>query len=283
MITAGFLIEEFRSGNIHFLVFFLIVLALYLIEKGRATLPAFLLGLAIAIKITPLFFLFYFAIKRKFALCLQTLSSVALLFLAPALLLGAQANTILIQQWASSALEQKDASTNHSLKGVLFKYLNENDIDDKKYGRINLANFPRQSVNTAWYALSLGLIIALTVLISKQNTGSERRWLEYCLVITAILLLSPHSTRLYYCTLALPCAVLVILLFKYPGNPYSKTIQVALGICFLTSTLAPVIMPGRKASLAYEAHSPYFFSALVLFFVLSLLVLRFEKNKEVTI
>lgn len=278
IIAGGFLIEEFRSGNIHFLTFFLIVLALYLLEKGRTTLPAFLLGLSIAIKITPALFLLYFAVKRKFKLCFQILSSVILLFLAPALFIGFKANTVLIQQWANSAMEQKDAPMNHSLKGVLFKYLNENDIDGDKYKRVNLANFSRQNVNIAWYALSLCLLAALTILTIKPSAGPEIRWLEYCLVITAILLLSPHSTRLYFCTLFLPFCVLVALQLKYPSN----LTQSVLGLCFLTNTLAPLIMPGRNASLAYEAHSPYFFSTLILFFALSLLILRFEKKKEIT-
>lgn len=279
-VTAGgFLIEEFRSGNIHFLTFFLIVLALYLIEKGRTTLPAFLLGLSIAIKITPLLFLFYFAIKRKFKLCLQTMSCLALLFLAPAIFVGFKTNTLLVQQWASSAMEQKEAPSNHSLKGVLFKYFNENDIDSTKHGRINLANFSRQNVTLAWYILALGLLAALTILAVKPNASPERQWLEYSLVFTAILMLSPHTNRLYFCTLFLPFAVLAALQFKHPNNPFTKIIHGALGLCFLTNTLAPLIMPGRNAALAYETHSPYFFSSLVLFCVLGFLILRFEGTK----
>lgn len=276
---GGFLVEEFRSGNVHFLTFFLIVLALYLIDKGRTTLPSFLLGLVIAIKITPILFLLYFAVKRRFKICLQIMSSLALLFLAPALIIGFQGNTLLLQQWASSALEQKDAAMNHSLKGVMFKYLNENDIDGPKYGRINFANFDRQSVSKAWSILAAALVIALTVILIKPNTDTDRRWLEYSLVTVAILLLSPHTNRLYFCTLFLPYCVLVALQVKYQNNHYSSLIKGVLGLCFLTNTLAPLIMPGRNAALAYENHAPYFFTTFILFLVLSCLIYGFEKFK----
>lgn len=280
VVGGGFLIEEFRSGNIHFLTFFLIVLSLYLVEKGRTTLPAFFLGLAITIKITPLLLVFYFGLKRKFKLCLQTLSCVALLLLAPSLLIGFKANTVLIQEWASSAMEQKEAPMNHSLKGILFKYLNENDIDDAKYGRINLVNLDRKTVQATWYVLALSILIAFTSVVCKPNAGLERRWLEYGLATTAILLLSPHSTRLYFSTLLLPFCVLVVLLLKYPGNQHAKIMKTMLGICFFVNTLTPLIMPGRKASLAYETHSPYFFASLALFFVLSYLILQFKKTES---
>jgi hypothetical protein len=199
--------------------------------------------------------------------------------LAPALFLGFKANTVLIQDWASSALEQKDAPMNHSLKGVLFKYLNENNIDDAKYGRINLVNLDRKTVQATWYILALSLLLALAFIISKPNAGIERRWLEYGLTTTAVLMLSPHSTRLYFSTLILPFSVLVILLLKHPENPYAKTMKYILGACFFVNTLAPLILPGRQASLAYETHSPYFFACLMLFIVLSQLILQFEKSR----
>ena len=57
--VAGYIVEEWHVGNVHFLSFFLIVLAIYGIEKGRVLWPSFVLALTVALKITPLLFVFY--------------------------------------------------------------------------------------------------------------------------------------------------------------------------------------------------------------------------------
>ncbi|MBI4382821.1 MAG: DUF2029 domain-containing protein [Nitrospinae bacterium] len=278
-VGAGYLVEEFRSGNVHFLIFFLVVAALYMIEKGREVLPSFLIGLAVAVKITPLLFLFYFLVKRRFKICVYILLSLVVLFVAPSFFFGFHKNLDLIKNWGRSALLQVDAPVNHSLKGILLKYLNENDIDPPKYPKVNFANLPQKTVMNLWMAAALALLFffALTVGGNPQNASPGRSLLECGLATTAILLLSPHDNRLYFSTLILPFLTLAGFLLKYPGRQ-RVLIQATLAINFLVGALLPLIMPGRQASLAYEAHSPYFFSTLLLFFVLSALVLKFNET-----
>ncbi|MBI4388828.1 MAG: DUF2029 domain-containing protein [Nitrospinae bacterium] len=282
-VGAGYLVEEFRSGNVHFLIFFLIVAALYMIEKGREALPSFLLGLAAAVKITPLLFLFYFLVKRRFRICVYILLSLAVLFVAPSFFFGFHKNLDLIKNWGRSALLQVDAPVNHSLKGVLLKYLNENDIDPPKYPKVNFANLPKKTVMNLWLAAALSILFFFALAVGRNPEGianPDRSLLECSLATTAILLLSPHDNRLYFSTLILPFFTLAGLLIKYPDIRQRVLIQATLGINFLIGALLPLIMPGRQASLAYEAHSPYFFSTLLLFFVLNALIRVVHKHER---
>ncbi len=54
LIVAGYLVEELRFGNVHFLVVTLMVFAYDRAEAGAVLLPASALAVAIAIELTPL-------------------------------------------------------------------------------------------------------------------------------------------------------------------------------------------------------------------------------------
>jgi len=275
--VAGYIIEDWHVGNVHFLSFFLIVLAIYGIEKGRVVWPSFLLALAVALKITPLLFVFYFLVKKKFKVCAVVAVSLAVLFLLPALFVGFEKNAVLVKEWSMSAAQKSEASVNHSLKGVLFKYLNHNEIDGPKYPKINVADFSRETVYALWLVLGLATMIFLAAIFARASRHPDVVLLEHSLVVVGILILSPHSMRVYFSTLLLPSGILVILLIKYSQNIYRRLMQGVLVLSFLVSVLIPAVLPGRQASLVYEIHSPYFFATTILFFVLVFLIRNFEK------
>jgi len=255
----------------------LIVLAIYGIEKGRVVWPSFLLALAVALKITPLLFVFYFLVKKKFKVCAVVAVSLAVLFLLPALFVGFEKNAVLVKEWSMSAAQKSEASVNHSLKGVLFKYLNHNDIDGPKYPKTNVADFSRETVYALWLGLWLATMIFLAAIFARTSRHPDVVLLEHSLVIAGILILSPHSMRPYFSTLLLPSGILVILLIKYSQNIYRRLMQGVLVLSFLVSVLIPAVLPGQQASLMYEIHSPYFFATTILFFVLVFLIRNFEK------
>jgi len=279
LITGGYIVEEFRTGNIHFLVLFLIVLALFSIERGKTVFPSFLTAAAICVKLTPLLFIPYFAIIKRWKLCLFCFLWLAALVLSPSFFIGCSKNLHLARNWMETAIARADEPVNHSLKGVLFKYLKEKpaDPETEKYPRVNLLNLRTGIINGIWIVVSLLLLLLLGKALLRKCQEKECPVFKYALVVVSLLLLSPHNSRVYFSTLFFPCAVLVALMVKYPESKYRTLVLFVLGISFALNTFLPALMPGRRASLAYETLSPYFFSALFVWIAIYVLILRCEK------
>lgn len=272
--TAGYLAEDFRTGNIHFLSFFLVVAAMYLVERGRTVSPSVLLALATALKLTPLLVIAYYALRRRFALCLYTIGVSLLLLALPALFVGIEANNRLIDGFIDSAVQRLDESRNHSLRGVLFRYLNANQIDAGLFPAMNVVSLSRTTVTALWYALGACAVGGLAAGVALSRRQRSAAALEYALLMTMILLLSPHSLRMYFSILFFPLCILAAALVTGPPPARRTLILTVLGAVFAAGTLLPVLLPGREAALAYEALSPHFFVAA--FVCASLAALRWK-------
>jgi hypothetical protein len=262
LATAGFLFEEFHTGNIHFLVLFLIVLALFYAERGRSVLPSFLLAAVICIKLTPLLFVAYFAIARRWKICLLCFLWLAVLVLAPSFFVGWPKNLELTKHWAETALARTEEPVNHSLRGVLFKYLSDkpNVAETEKYPSVNLFNLRPDILNGLWILTSIALLLVLGSILLRKCPDRECAVLKYALLTVSLLLLSPHDSRIYFSTLFFPCAVLAGMSFKLPLSKHRNLAIAVLGISFALNTLFPALLPGKKISLAYETLSPYFYT-----------------------
>jgi hypothetical protein len=263
LAAAGYILEDFRTGNIHFLFFFLVVAAIHLVDRRRTVLPSSLLALATAFKLTPILFVFYYGLRKRYALCLSTMAALIVLLLLPALFVGVEANNTLIAGYIKSLTNRFGESGNHALRGVLFRYLTENDFDAGRFPSVNVLNLPMNVVTVLWLALTACAFAGLTagVVISARNRLSAA--LEYGLLTVGMLLLSPHTLRMYFSILFFPFCILTGLLMAYPAHPYRRLIKITLGASCAAGTVMPLILPGRRAALAYEALSPHFAVAVL--------------------
>ena len=134
-MTGGYIVEELRTGNIHVLILFLMVLAFFHQESGKTVSPSFFLALAICTKITPSLLLLYFALLKRWKICLFCLGWMVVLVLGPSLFIGWEKNIDLTKKWLDSAIARGDEPINHSLRGVLYKYLSEEKLtaETEKY------------------------------------------------------------------------------------------------------------------------------------------------------
>ena len=248
LAAGGYMVAEFRSGNVHFLVFSLLVIAILLVERGQTLLPASLLAFAIAVKLTPALFLLYFAWKREWQLCIYSIVLVGLLLLLPAVLVGMDQNTLLLHKFADSAMQRLDESRSQSLRAFLFRLPGE--------------FLPIGAMNTLWVGLTAGGVVAMALITGSKRRTPRSRVLEYCLIMTAILILSPHSLRIYYSTLFFPFIALAALMTESSSAAYRRWSRIALGAGFLIGGFLPAVLPGREIARAYSALSPHFVLAL---------------------
>jgi hypothetical protein len=114
------------------------------------------LAVAIATKITPLALLAYFALRRRAAVCLATVAILALLIVAPAVVMGSAANARELRAFATYAAEKIDEGDNYSLRGVLIRYLTAGHAD-VSHIEASVADLPWPVVNGIWLVGLFGL------------------------------------------------------------------------------------------------------------------------------
>jgi hypothetical protein len=278
LAVGGYIVEELRFGNVHFLCIALLVFAYDRAEAGRVATPAAALAVAIATKLTPLALLPYFALRRRMALCVATIAMVCLLVVAPAAVIGQSANVRQLRAYANYAMEKLDESDNYALRGVLIRYLTPGHADISHVDA-SVADLSPTAITALWLSGVLGLgLVGLAALWREDDDGAVRL-LEFSIVLTGIVLVSPHTQRRYFAALYVPAVALVALLVRTPPAPDRRSIGVGLLATALPATILPLVFGGRRLALLYEASSPYFFGTLVLYGALVVMTVRRKANR----
>jgi hypothetical protein len=159
---------------------------------------------------------------------------------------------------------------------VLFRYLTPDHRPDPTYPRTSVARFSPEVVSAIWVVL-VGLGgFALAKTLWAESPVPAVRVLEFSLILTAMVLASPHTQRRHLTALYVPALVLVALLPAFRGRPGQQQLRYGLAATAAASTILPLLFGGRRLALAYEAFSPYFFGTLVLFVMLLLLTRRLK-------
>jgi len=279
LIVGGFVAEEFRYGNFHFFSVALMVFAFASAQRGKVIGPSAALGLAIAVKLTPLLLLAYFALRRRVAVCVATIGVVALIGILPAAFLGVDRNNHLIEGFARYAVQKIDEGDNYALRGALFRYLTPDHRGDRSAPRTSLASLSTAAVSALWALTALAGGALLLLALWKEPSGPDIRLLEFSLVLTAMLLWSPHTQRRYFIALYVPVLALLGVRRRVATRfSSSLSIDVALAMTAVTSTLLPMLLGGRQLALFYESLSPYTLATLVLFVPLAMLTVRLKAD-----
>ena len=273
LIVGGYIAEELRFGNVHFLCVTLMVFAYDRVEAGSVLLPAAALAVAIAAKLTPVALLAYFAFRRRGAVCLVTVAILALLILSPAFVMGSAANARELRAFATYAVEKMGEDDNYALRGVLVRYLTPGHVDISHI-EASVADLPLAVVNAIWLVGLFGLGLAALTAMWRDNRDPVVKLLEFSIVLTGIVLASPHTQRRYFVALYVPAVALVALLVRRPAPPDKRSILIALVAIGAPATILPLLFGGRRLALLYEAGSPYFFGTLLLFGVLVMMTVR---------
>jgi hypothetical protein len=263
LAVGGYLVEEFRYGNFHFFAVALMVAAFDAAESGGVLAPAAALAVAIATKLTPILLLPYLALRRRFAVCAATAGVLLVLAALPIAIVGYDMNVHLLDGFARYAVQKIGEDDNYSLRGVLLHYV------APAYGA--------QTTTAIWVASLVIGGLAVAAVLRRPSSSRTIRLLEFSIVLTAMLLASPHTQRRYFVALYVPVLALLALSMIPPVRPAeARTARFAVGAIAATGTVLPLVFAGRRLALAYEAGSPYFFGTLVLFVALLYIAARLK-------
>lgn len=172
LISATYLLVEFRYGNVQFYIFGLTAFGL-LESRRRPWLAALALGLAISVKIWPLFFLPFLWVRGARGSAAGALLAAAGLTLLPGALWSWHSNLALLAQWSrqewGTAVEAgKLWYPNQSLRGLLTRYLHGALIPG--YPSVACAHWPAKMVRNLWLALD-GALYASWLWLATRKPG----------------------------------------------------------------------------------------------------------------
>jgi hypothetical protein len=204
---------------------------------------------------------------------MATLAILGLLVVLPAVPMGWAGNVRQLRAFETYALEKVDEGDNYSLRGVLFRYLTPGHAD-VSHVEANVADLSPTMVNALWGAGLLLLGLSALAAFWHDDDDGIARLLEVSIVLTGIVLASPHTQRRYFVTLFVPVVALLALLSHARTGSERRLLLAGVLATALPATILPLVFGGRRLALIYEAGSPYFFGALGLFAVLVVLTLR---------
>jgi Glycosyltransferase family 87 len=271
LFITPYLIEEFRYGNAQFFVVALSIGAL-LIFRQRPLLAAAALALGISIKVWPLFFLPYLAVRREWRLVAYTVAIVVILALVPSIYFGFSKNLDLLGQWFTQEShiqlgESEIWFPNQSLRGVLMRYLTVIDysqVPDSNYALVHFTAIDPAIIRRLWLILAGG-IYAGFLFVTNSRRGSNDR-LDLGLAFCLLALLEPFTQKYALVVLLWPailaagliqnqrlriliyCATVLVLIQPLaPGGSAQRLLQV-LGLDFAATLLLAVTLASALRS-----------------------------------
>ncbi|HWB58756.1 MAG TPA: glycosyltransferase family 87 protein [Chthoniobacteraceae bacterium] len=245
-VLSRFVLRDLADGGENLVIVALSWAGIYFFVKQKPLPGGALLGLAIALKCTPLLFAGYLVLKRQWLAAISTLIFSALFFVSPIVVQGPSAYFNHIRFWKGNivaGVSQKDPSVgvlgpdelaNKSLRPMLARYLMR--LPDGHPGRIAspaYVDFLKLPPATA------GLIIKLVTLctglavfwlfVRSPGEMTGRNFLWECAIINALMLLFSPITWGEHCVSLIPAVYLICLRF-IDGRPVPRWIKAVLGI-----------------------------------------------------
>ena len=275
IFIAPYIIEELRYGNAQFFVFALAAAGL-LIEREQPVLSAASLALGISIKVWPLFFVPYLAVRRDWRLVSYTLVFVAVLAMLPSVYFGFDGNLTLLAQWFSQETHTQLTESeiwfpNQSLRGFLMRYLTVIDysqVPDSNYAQVNFLALEPSTVRLIWMGLAMAAYAGFLWLARYHR--NDDGWLDHALGFCLIAILEPFTQKYALAILLWPAiavgmapksrfrvllyaaTVLALIQPLAPGANTQRFLQV-LGLDFAAAVL--LTSAAAAASLDQRAHA----------------------------
>lgn len=251
LAVGGYAVEEFHYGNLHLITTAMMVAAFDMGMRGRIALPAAALALATTAKLTPVALTAYFVWRRRFAAAIASLVAVVGLLLLPAALVGWETNLRMLRGFTVYALQKIGETDNFALRGLLLQL-----------------PLPAGVASIVWVAsVAAGTALVIWLLWTPPSSGRSE-FLELAILLTAILIASPHSQRRYFVSLLVPAMALLGVLWTAGPVRGRGLARAALWVTAAGGTIAPLLVGSRANAILYESLMPHLFTTLFLFVVL---------------
>jgi hypothetical protein len=278
IVSIKFVLAVFEYQAYDTLAYFFVLAGLWAVVVNRALLGGAILALATAVKATPLVFLPYLVVKRRFlAAGFFTAVFIALWLLpdayaalrnmkphyletwlrqiaGPALTHDAEANEKFWQAWMGANI------LNHSFRGMVARLV----VDTS--AAVHIA-----AILNTFYAVYIAVVGLLLLRSRRRNDFAA---IDGSILVISMLLLSPMTSRYHYILLILPYMTVVGLAVRDSSLRIAAIVTVTAS--FILGTATSNDIAGRFLTEWSYAHNFLIYSALVPLVFLGYVILRNE-------
>jgi hypothetical protein len=271
-LCGGFIVQELDVGNVQLLVFALTAASLLSLQANSSR-SAFLLSFAASLKVWPLFFVPYLAVRRHTRVAALTLIMIAAFMLLPAAYFGWGDNLHLLrewiaQEWGTGSMGVGTWFPSQSLSGILQRYLTTMDYSnwpDPNYRQVNLVHMDPRFVPLIWAPLAACAYLALLWLARKSSTAlAESRpplLLTEALAFCALPLIEPFAHRIAFVVLLWSAMVSGALLAR-TGFPSLRS-KILIWTAVAIEGVEPLI-PGARIQRLFQVLGVDFWATCIL-------------------
>lgn len=225
------LIDNIAMAQVNLFVLFLFLLGFQEIKKKQHILGGFWLGAATAVKLIPVIFFVYFAVKRQWKVLWGGLIAFIFCFwLFPMLVLGPAKNSAYLKSWYQETLQdQTEPETlgfystqlnpsHQNLQAVIFRLVIDWEFRERTGGahgkefffRTPLRLTEKQAGNVArGMSLAVLLILVASWIWNRKKANPNFDLQEIAATLSAMFLLSPKARSHFFIFLLLPYILLL--------------------------------------------------------------------------
>lgn len=278
-----FILHNFDAGQSNMLMLASIILGLYYIENKREALGGAIFALSVMIKYTPLIFIPYFLLRRKFRLTLIVITFIAAYLLLPALFLGFKTNLTYLKELLpyltnSTIFDQMTIldPKNQSLLSAVTRYFTNCVL------YFYAPPMPFQSLNLKSNAITpiflISSLVTYFLAISRPRGGGSdsSRKIDYSLLIICVIIFNLNAWKPTFVLLLIPYCVIIDYLIKTSFR--DKIILTLLSCGFILNIITMDSVIGKNVAYKLCFYSPLTLSALITYIIL--LKLKFSKGSE---
>jgi hypothetical protein len=264
LLLVSYFVPDLRFGNVQLLVVEMVCAAL-LLRDDQPLLGSALFGLAVVIKLWPLFLLPYLFLRARWRFAAQALLATGVLAVAPSLWLGWNRNLHLLAEWFFQERRLNVPGgdlwfwyPSQSLHGVMLRYLSVIDysrVPDHNYRVINFVSLTPATLEAVW--LSLAVALFLFSLVWSYRCADEAA--VYSNAFCFLVIIEPNAHRLVYVTLLWPALHAGWVLTNRSASPLVRRI---LLVAVAFAVLMPLV-PGAASQRLAQVLGVDFFGVLI--------------------
>lgn len=264
-----FIMHNLDAGQSNILMLASIIFGLYLIEKGKEAEGGAIFAFSIMIKYTPLLFIPYFFLKRKFKVGLFITATVLFYLLLPALFIGFKTNLAYLKDLLPFLTNSTilDPTTilnykNQSLLSMIARNFSNCSSIWPEAGPMPFQglNLSPQGINLIFLAASL-LVYIPAILPKKCDT-----YIDYSLLTICVILFNLNAWKPTFVLLFIPYFIILYYLAK---TGFRNRIGVSLiAASFFLNIITMNSIFGKALSYKLWFYSPLTISALITYVIL---------------
>jgi len=265
LMSFRYILDDFKLGQVNIFLVCFIIFALYYKQNGNIWLSSLFLSIAISIKLFPVFFLFYYFVRRDFKYVGVCILIILVLNLLPAIFYLNRYPQLLYyfvkESILNAAGSPNSGIANQSLYAMLMRFLGKNQTDIKEITFVNFINLQFYTIKIIYYVISIFFILLALIPALRKDKTMELFELSNIFLVALILPMVTRKSNFVF--VFFPALVYFANIF-YTRDFYSlPTILFWIAFILLGFTADGIV--GRKISNILEAFSNIFWGAVLIF------------------